>query len=190
MGLQTFDIRFRCMGCNHSRARSSPTWAGMGPGDPTWRASHARKGKGTDDFLSVTLLCLVTTTGRKARAEGLEAGFQPLFRDSFHMWLWTNQFPLWNSGLPSLQGRSRAGWVHRCPLSTSLWGEVLRLQKDKRASPQPSGDSNLLHARHIHLLIFSPQNMYLLFFLIMKAVHAYYLKNIYRKLSGGKQKQK
>lgn len=91
------------------------------------------------------------------------AGFQPLLRDSFHMWLWMSQFPLWNSGLPSPQGRSRAGWVHRCPLGTSPWGELLRLQKDKKTSPQPSGDSNLLMPGTF-IYSFSPQNMDLLFF--------------------------
>lgn len=41
---------------------------------------------------------------------------------------------------------------------------------------------NLLQATHVHLLIShpTPQNTHLLFLLIMKAVHAYYLKHIYR----------
>lgn len=142
VGLQTFDIRFRCMGCNRSRARSSPTWAGVGSGHPTWRASHAR-GKGLMGSCQSPFSTWSLPLGEKPGLRGWGAGFQPLLRDSFHMWLWMSQFPLWNSGLPSPQGRSRAGWVHRYSLGTSHWGELLRLQKDKKTSPQPSGHSNL-----------------------------------------------
>lgn len=42
---------------------------------------------------------------------------------------------------------------------------------------------NLLQTRHVHLLIFPPEIYFFYIFLIMKAVHAYYLKDIYRNLS-------
>lgn len=35
------------------------------------------------------------------RLGDLRSGVQPLLRDSFHMWLWVNLFPLWTSDSPS-----------------------------------------------------------------------------------------
>lgn len=41
VGIMTFNVRFKGMGCYHSRDRTRPTWDRMEPGDPNWKASHA-----------------------------------------------------------------------------------------------------------------------------------------------------
>ena len=41
VGLMTFNVRFKGMGCYHSRYRTTPTWDRMEPGDPNWKAGPA-----------------------------------------------------------------------------------------------------------------------------------------------------
>lgn len=80
-----------------------------------------------------------------------------------------------------------------CPLVPSRYhprGEELRMHRQEDEPTAFLQAGNLLQTRHVHLLIFPPEIYFFYIFLIMKAVHAYYLKDIYRNLSEGKQRQK